>query len=83
MEVEFPEELTALDPDLNRRFIYKIPSYRQVEQLEFMIPLGSPMSEFQITVRACKDGTEIEQHPRISTIGIEGTVLDDIRTRLR
>lgn len=83
VEVEFPEELTALDPDLNRRFIYKIPSYRQVEQLEFMIPLGSPMSEFQITVRACKDGTEIEQHPRISTIGIEGTVLDDIRTRLR
>lgn len=85
VEVEFPEEMLALNPELNQVFRYENqPSYCHEEELQFMVPLYTPENNnFTITVRAYKKDRQLEQHPAISIIGVQGTVLDDIRTRLR
>ena len=85
MEVEFPEALTTLNPELDQTFVYtEEPHYRQESRIQFMIPLNTPENEtFTITVRAYKGDKKLEEHPAISVIHIDGTVLDDFRTRDR
>jgi hypothetical protein len=85
VEVIFPEEMTALNPELNTTLDYTdIPQYRHDEKIQFMVPLYTPEgSNYEITVRAYKGDKMLEQHPRISVLGVSGTVLDDFRTRLR
>ena len=85
VEVIFPECMTALDPALNRTYDYtETPGYRITEQLSFMVPLYTPGNQnLEITVRAYKGDRKLEDHPTISVIGVSGTVLDELRTRLR
>ncbi len=85
IEVEFPKEFIQQNPDLNKSYSYiNSPHYKQEETLQFMVPLNVPANEqYVITVRAYKDGKELEGHPSLCTIAVEGSVLDDIRTRLR
>ncbi|MDR0964263.1 MAG: InlB B-repeat-containing protein [Clostridium sp.] len=85
IEVIFPTEMTDQNPDLNTIFVYQdTPSYIQRETLEFMVPLNmQDDGELIITVKAYKDGKEIEAFPSLNVIKVEGTVLDEIRTRLR
>lgn len=85
VEVEFPEELVQKDQDLNRTYLYTdTPQYIQEEKLQFMIPLcTSADRKYTITVRAYKEGRELEQYPSFSTIEVEGNILEDFRTRLR
>lgn len=85
VEVEFPAEMVALNPELNKTFHYgEFPLYRQEENMQFMIPLYTPLNEnFQIVVRAYKGDKQLEDYPAISIIGVDGTVLSEIRTRLR
>jgi hypothetical protein len=85
VEVIFPKEMTALSPMLNVILDYTdIPQYRHDEEIQFMVPLYTPEgSSYEITVRAYKGDKMLEQHPRISVMGVSGTVLDDFRTRLR
>ncbi len=85
VEVEFPKELLELDSDLNRVYVYTdLPAYRHEEKLQFMIPLYAPENAgYVITVRAYKGDKRLEEHPSLSVIGVSGTVLDDVRTRLR
>lgn len=84
VEVEFPESLTDLDDSLNGTYTYDLPRYRQEEQQQFMIPLYVPEDgEYTITVRAYKGGRNLEAYPETEVIKIRGTVLDEIRTRLR
>lgn len=83
--MEFPEELTRLNPDLNKTYVYTdAPQYKQEEKLQFMIPLYAPENEtYEITVRAYKGNKQLEDYPSISIIEIAGSILDEIRTRLR
>ena len=85
VEVEFPEAMTRLVPELNRTFVYTgRPAYVQTEQIQFMIPLGTPIDErYTITVRAYKGDRRLEEYPSVSLVGVDGTVLDEFRTRLR
>ena len=83
VEVLFPEEMTALDPGLNTVYEYDGTVDRQEEEYIFMVPLGTPQGEYEITVRAWKDGQVIKKTPIIWTLGEDISVLDDIRTRLR
>ena len=85
VEVTFPESMTALDPSLTRVYDYKdTPGYKITEPLEFMIPLDTPENQnLEITVRAYKGDKKLEEHPAISVIGVSGTVLEELRTRLR
>lgn len=81
VEVEFPEGFQ----ELNQTYDYTdTPSYCQEEKLQFMIPLYVLENEnYEITVRAYKGDRKLEEHPAISVIEVSGTVLDEIRTRLR
>lgn len=83
IEVIFPEEMTSLDPSLNHIYEYAITDYIKMEKLEFMIPLRVPEAVMDITVRACKQDTSIEERPRLATITVNGNVLDELRTRLK
>lgn len=85
VEVIFPESMTALDPTLNKVYDYTdCPGYMITEHLQFMVPLYTPENQnLEVTVRAYKGDKKLEDHPTISVIGVSGTVLDEIRTRLR
>ncbi len=85
VEVEFPEAMVQLNPELDYTYSYAdAPQYRQQEQLQFMIPLYTPANEsYTITVRAYKGDEELEAHPVLCTIEVGGDVLDELRTRLR
>ena len=49
-----------------------------------MVPIDAPEGEsYTITVRAFKGDKKLEEHPSISTMGVDGTILDEFRTRLR
>lgn len=85
VEVEFPEEMLALNPDLNKTYYYNLDSlFKQEEELQFMIPLYTPPNEkYTITVRAYKGEAKLEEHPALGTISVEGSIIDELRTRLR
>lgn len=48
-----------------------------------MIPLKTPEAVMEITVRAWKQDTDIERHPRLATLSVKGNVLEELRTRLK
>ncbi|MDE6517534.1 MAG: hypothetical protein K2L18_06785, partial [Acetatifactor sp.] len=83
IEVIFPEEMATLDVSLNRTYVYDVPDYIKEEKLTFMVPLRVPEAVMDITVRAFKQDTSIEQHPQLATMTVKGNVLDELRTRLR
>ncbi|MCM1118404.1 MAG: InlB B-repeat-containing protein [bacterium] len=83
IEVIFPEEMTALDPSLNRTYVYDRSDYIRVEKLDFMVPLRVPEAVMEITVRAYKRDTDIERRPQLATMTVDGNVLDELRTRLK
>lgn len=85
LEIIFPEELSRLDPELNHTYVYNVPdNYRMEETFQFMVPLGTPTdTTYTVTVRAYKGDRMMEQHPAFDVLDVSGTVLDDIRTRLR
>lgn len=85
VEVIFPEEMTRQNPELNRVYDYRDqPGYRITESIQFMVPLYTPENEqLPITVLAYKGDKKLEDHPQISVIGVKGSVLEDLRTRLR
>ena len=79
----FPEEMSALDAQLNTVFVYDGLANRHEEEYIFMIPFRTPQGEWEITVKAWKDGKVISKAPIIWTLGEDETILDDLRTRLR
>lgn len=85
VEVEFPEEWTAEAPQLNKVYSYtEAPAYLHREELQFMIPLNVPAGRsYTVTVRAYKGDRKLEEYPAVSVLQIDGTVLDELRTRLR
>lgn len=85
VEVEFPAAILEQNPDLQTVYDYtERMHYCQKEGLQFMIPLeGTASEEYTITVRAFKDGQELADYPSIRVVAVEGTVLDEFRTRLR
>jgi hypothetical protein len=49
-----------------------------------MIPLYvTENTDYTVTVRAYKGDKMLERHPALAVLGVEGTVLDELRTRLR
>lgn len=85
IEVEFPEAMVALQPELNQVFDFsQAPEDVREEKIQFMIPLHTPENEkYIITVRAYKGDKRLEDYPSLSTVAVEGNLLDELRTRLR
>lgn len=81
--VEFPEELTSNDATINKVFRYNQNlQYKAEETIEFMVPLDAPPGNYCVTVRAYKGDEELVSYPAF-TIRSDGTILDELRTRLR
>lgn len=85
VEVEYPKCFDPTGEKMNQTFTYlDNPSYKQEETLYFMIPLYVPDDEnYQITVRAYKEDKMLEEHPQLEVLSVRGSVLDELRTRLR
>ena len=83
VEVSFPQEFAEQGSDYNQVFVYENPNYLQSEEIEFMVPLTVLDGSKTIQVKAYKAGTQLEQEPQILTIEVKGSVLDELRTRLR
>ncbi len=83
VEVIFPKEWSEYTPDLDKVYVYEVPAFMQTEELEFMVPLGVPDGEYTIVVRAYKGEKMVEAEPALLTVTVSGSVLDEIRTRLR
>ena len=84
LEIEFPAELVALDSTLNQTICYDIPTHTKTESIQFMIPLYTPyLEDYVITVRAYRGNKHLEDYPKMDVVGVKGTVLDELRTRLR
>lgn len=85
VEITFPEEMTALKPELDQSMDFTgRQCYRQECRVQFMVPLYTPGGlNYEVTVRAHKDGRKLEDRPALSTMKVEGSVLDEVRTRLR
>lgn len=85
VEVEFPQEMAKENPELDKVFVYDdFPRYLQEEEIQFMIPLRTPENRnYEIVVRAYKRDRQLEEHPEVSVLQVNGTVLDQFRTRLR
>ncbi len=83
VEVQLPEELTSKDSRVHTGFQYHGIGLEHTEEVEFMVPLYTPMGEYEIIVTAYKGEKVLTEIPLIWTLGESVSVLDDIRTRLR
>jgi len=83
VEVYFPNDFTAQDPSLNRKFVYEVPGYLKKEEIPFVVPLSAPDGNVTIQVKAYKSGVEYQADPQLVTLKIQGDVRDELRTRLR
>lgn len=85
IEIEFPRELTDVNPSLNHVYEYDLKgAYMQEETYEFMIPLEVPEgADYTVTVRAYKGDKTLERYPALAVMDVNGSVLDELRTRLR
>ncbi len=81
IEVIFPEVLLGVEPDLNCVFEYEYPAIRKTESLKFHIPLGIVEQEYEVVVKAYKNGRVLISKPTL--VVVEGSVLDELRTRIR
>ena len=86
VEVTFPKAMREMDERLKGTIVFEYGEfdkvYMQEEQVQFMIPLYLPDDgEYTVKVRAYKAGKELLESPQLFTVS--GTVLDEIRTRLR
>lgn len=81
IEVYFPDAFLEKLPELNRVYVYEYPYLQNKEVLSFSIPLGIPEKEYEVIVKAYKQGQELTSRS-ILTI-VEGTVLEELRTRIR
>ncbi len=83
VEVIFPEEWNRFGENQNREYCYVIPEIIQTEELAFKIPLQCAEGTYKILVRAYKGEEMLEAEPELTAIIVSGSILDEIRTRLR
>ncbi len=83
VEILLPEMLVQEGEPTEIVYVYPLSEYLQTESLEFVIPLKAPEGVSTIQVKAYKAGTELEKQPQYLTIEVQGSILDELRTRLR
>ncbi len=84
LKIQFPPEFIKYRPDLNHRFEYPHPEKTVEERVQFMVPLEVEQNRsYQIVVHAYKEGEPVEHSPVTLTISVSGSILDELRTRLR
>lgn len=82
VEVIFPGDLTAINPGLNKTYVYNPSSYMKQEELTFLIPLNAPAKSYAVTVRAYRGGVCLEKYPGF-IVKTGGNVLKHIKKHLK
>lgn len=80
--IRFPDELTSLNPELNKEYIYEFPEAIKTELYEFNIPLATPGGEYVVEVEAWKDDRKLTEELALP-IRTNGSIVDELRTRIR
>ena len=83
VEIHFPEEWNRLGVNKDCQYVYSIPEMIRKESLEFVVPLHVQNGTYQITVQAYKGDKILTADPQLLTIIVSGSVLDELRTRVR
>lgn len=83
IEVVFPKEMTALNPDLDTVYVYDPATFIEQEELTFMVPLHTPVDNYTIMVRAYKKDAKLEDYPKLGVIETKGDVLENIQKHLK
>ena len=81
---ELSDALMTAAESWDQTFVYAVPLDEVTEELYFCIPLDlEEDGEFEIVVRAFKGERELTERPQLCTVKVRGTILDELRTRLR
>jgi len=80
--IRFPDELTALNPDLDKEYIYEFPPAMKTEVYEFNIPLSTPSGNYVVEVEAWKNGRKLTEELQLP-VRTNGSITDELRTRIR
>ena len=84
VDVQFPSELSDVFPELNRTYYYDGTEEEHTELIPFTIPLDMPIHEkYTITVNAYKGLQSRMGKPEFRLKEQGGSILDELRTRLR
>lgn len=85
IEVIFPGEISPEKTETVYTYEYPLKGdYMQQEQLVFTIPLDVEKDSCHtVTVRAYKGDKLLEKNPALSVLEVSGSILDNLRTRLR
>lgn len=85
IEVEYPSEWSSYQENSVQSYDYTESSVRFREEiLQFMVPIElEEEAEYRFVVKAFKGAHTLQVEPEIATIYVEGSVLDELRTRLR
>ncbi len=85
IEVVYPIQWQSYIGQENRLFeAGGCPDRYWQEELIFMVPLKlDEEADYTFTVKAFKDDREVQGEPQIAVIKVKGSVLDELRTRLR
>ena len=83
VEIHFPEEWNRFGVNKDCQYVYSVPEMIRKEMLEFAVPLHVQNGTYQIEVQAFKGEKMISADPQLLTITVSGSVLDELRTRLR
>lgn len=83
VEVSFPQDMLREGESGTFTYVYRVPRYIKTEKLQFMVPLTAADGTKTIQVKAYKNGTELEKQPQFISIHVKGSILDELRTRLR
>ena len=81
LEVIFPDELLPCFQDFPLVYEYEYPYLKHTETIKFSIPLGSPEQEYEIIIKAYKNGEMLVSKQTL--VIVRGNILDELRTRIR
>ena len=80
--IRFPDTLTALNPDLDKEYIYEYPPAIKTEVYEFNIPLATPSGNYVVEVEAWKNGRKLTEELQLP-VQTSGSITEELRTRIR
>ena len=84
IEVRFPDELSDIEPNLNQWVIFDKDDIEKRETLVFQIPLGTPEGdEYAVELYPYADDVLLSPNPILCYFKVSGSVLNELRTRLR
>ena len=80
--IRFPDELLALNPNLNKEYVYEYPEAIKTEVYLFNIPLDTLSGSYFVEVEAWKNDRKLTEELELP-INTEGSIIEEFRTRIR